>query len=67
MTSAPAHRATPLEPIEHGRDRAAAQPERLGGRAGGHRPMLVEEVQAALVGRVDPEPPGDRVVDRRDR
>lgn len=58
---------TLLESIEHGRDRAPAEPKRLGDRAGGHRSTLVEDVQAPMVGCVDPEPLGDRVVEGRNR
>jgi hypothetical protein len=58
---------TLLESIEHGRDCASAQPERLGDGAGGHRSTLVEDVQAPMVGCVYPEPLGDRVVDGRNR
>ena len=58
---------TLLESIEHGRDCASAQPERLGDGAGGHRSTLVEDVQAPMVGCIYPEPLGDRVVEGRNR
>jgi hypothetical protein len=54
----------PLEPVEQRGHRAGAEPGPLREPAGGHRALLVEDVEAPERRVVDAEVLGDRVVER---
>jgi hypothetical protein len=58
---------TLLKSIEHRSHGARAQPQRGGQGACRHRPALIDDVHTAVIGRVDSQPLGDRLVQRGDR
>ena len=53
-----------FETVEEGGHCAGAEPGPFGQPASGHRAFLVEDVEAAIGGVVDPEKLRDRVVER---
>ena len=63
------HKTGPLQAVEQERDSPGAKSRHFGERAGGHRAVLVEEVDATDIGGVQPEDPTECLVDtfRRDK
>ena len=63
----PARQTLPFQAVEQSGHRARADAGALGQMTGRHRPLLVEDVEAAGVGAVDAEILGHRLVDEVDR